>query len=141
MMEKGSAVMIDAGTEASLVVHKATETMFKLEDIGFNDIDDSWTFTDNDDDYKVALTNGKHLKVSLFALAQGLDYYTKFEELVAKAYGDFEWKKYFWGGHGNCAQKKEEAKAEFASKKEELMESAKAAGVDLSTHNKKERIR
>ena len=94
---------------------------------------------DNFDDIKVALTNGKHLKVSLYEIIYETDYYQNMDTEITKHYGNDEWKQNFGS---EMAATRKAAKDDFAAKKEELIASAKEAGVDLAnTPAKKRRIR
>ena len=124
---------------ATHIIHKPTGTGVKLDDVDVKEIDNSWFFVDNFDDLKVALTNGKYLKVSLYDLVSEIDYYKNIDKGISKHYGSDDWMQNF-GSEMAAARKA--AKDDFAAKKDELVAAAKEAGVDITnTPAKKRRIR
>ena len=126
-------------SEATHIIHKPAGTGVKLTDIDAKDLDNSRYFLDNFDDMKVALTNGKHLKVSLFEIIAEIDYYQHMDKEISKHYGNDEWKQNF-GSEMTTTRKA--AKGDFAAKKEELVAATKEAGVDIAnTPAKKRRVR
>ena len=124
---------------ATHIIHKPTGTGVKLQDIDVNEVDKSWFFADNHDDLKVSLTNGRHLKVSLYDLVGDIHYYKNLDTEISKHYGSDDWKQNFGS---EMASARKAATDEFAAKKEELVAAAKEAGVDLAnTPAKKRRVR
>ena len=126
-------------SDATHIIHKPTGTGVLLADVDVKELDSSWYFCDNFDDMKVSLTNGKHLRVSLYDLVGDIDYYKNLDNEITKHYGSDDWKQNF--GY-EMASARKTAKGEFAAKKEELVAAAKETGVDLAnTPAKKRRIR
>ena len=104
-----------------------------------NEVDKSWIFNDNYDDLKATLTNGKHLRVSLYDLVAEIDYYKNIDQEITKQYGSEDWMQNF-GSEMAAARKA--AKEDFAAKKDELVAAAREAGVYLiNTPSKKRRVR
>ena len=129
----------ESKANATHIIHKPTGTGILLNDIDVKEVDNSWYFTDNFDDLKVSLTNGKHLKVALYDIISYIDYYQNMDKEITKHYGSEDWMQNF-GSEMAAARKV--AKEDFATKKEELVAAVKEAGVDITnTPAKKRRIR